>query len=246
VIGERRRFGPVAGPPSKTVTARDGERFLVPPTLSAEDAEDLARRRIQEGLARPADSHRAEIESAHLVWVPLWRVDAAVDGHHFALRALRDKQGGLRAVLPTGGARHHDEVRVILARHLLPVDPSPRVTLDPTELTPFAGVIPAEGEWIDADVARDEAEFEVARALRQRVRPARAIYADYEVRVRSAALVHLAVWLRRYRYEGEAAGGRVDECHVALHGRTGQVVSERHPAVWRALAGRLTRLLRRG
>ena len=53
-----------------------------------------------------------------------------------------------------------------------------------------------------------------------------------------------AVWLRRYRYEGEAARAGGEECHVALHAGTGAVVSERHPAGWRAVAGRLRGLWR--
>lgn len=247
MIPERRRFGAVAGPPAKLVRVSDGEHFVVRATVPREEAERVARARIQEGLTRPADSHRAEIEGAHLVWIPLWRVDAAVDGFHLGIRESRDAKGALRAVLPTGGSQHRDEVRVVLGRRLLPVDPSAAVTLEARDLVPFRGNEPAEGEWIEADVARDEAEFEVGNALRRRARPARALYADYEVRVRSAALVHLPVWLRRYRYEGEATGaGRVEECHVAVHAGTGRVVSERHPPVWRALAGRVKRLFSRG
>lgn len=225
MIVERRRFGPVAGPPAKRVTVVEGERFVVPPTLSQPEADRIARERIQEGLARPVDSHLAEIEAAHLVWIPLWRVDATVDAAPLGPRAV---------------------TRVVLARRLLPVDPSGAVTLDPQELSALRDVAPREGEWIEADVARDEAEFEVGSALRRRAIPARVLRGDIAVRVRGAAQVHLGVWLRRYRYEGEASGGAVEECHVAVHGRTGAVVSERHPPAWRALAGRVRRLFNRG
>ena len=166
-------------------------------------------------------------------------------GRHLGLRALSDAKGRLRGVLPTGGEVHHHEVGVVLARSLLPVDPSPSVTLDTHDLLPWANDPPRDGEVVEPDVARDEAEHTVATRLRRRVIPGRALYADVEVRVRSAAMVFLPVWLRRYRYEGEAARAGGEECHVALHAGTGAVVSERHPAGWRAVAGRLRGLLRR-
>lgn len=222
MIPPRRRFGPVAGPPAKRVLVPDAERFVVPPTISQPDAERIARERIQEGVARPADSHLAEIESAHLVWIPMWRVEAVVD-------------------VPTLGAR--DVVRLLPARSALPVDPSERVTIAHRELQTFRGEDPREGEWIEADVARDEAESAGCASLRRLAGP---FAARVSVRVRGASLVHLAVWLRRYRYEGEASGARVTEGHVALDGRDGAVASERHPSAWRALAGRARRALRRG
>lgn len=243
---ERRSFGPVAGPPSKRVTVLDGERFVMRVSVSAEVAERAARQRIQEGILRPADSHCAEIEAVRLVWIPLWRVEVEVDGLHLGLRALRDASGAVRGVLPTGGPVHDGEVGLVLGRRLLPVDPSARAAIEPRDMVPWVHASREEGEWIDADVARDEAEHEVARALRKRVVPSKALYSNLEVRVKSAALVHLPVWLRRYRYEGAASGARVEECHVAIDAGTGEVVSERHPPAWRAIAGRLRGLFRRG
>lgn len=241
-----RSFGPLAGPPAKRVTVLDGERFAMRVTVDRDVADRAARQRIQEGLLRPADSHVAEIESVRLAWIPLWRVEVEVDGMHLGLRALRDGRGATRGVLPTGGEVHAGDVGVVLARRLLPVDPSVGLKIEAHDLVPYAHAPRDEGEWIEADVAKDEAEHEVARALRKRVIPSKALYANLEVRVKSAALVHLPVWLRRYRYAGEAAGTRVEECHVAIHAGTGEVVSERHPAAWRSLAGRLRRVFRRG
>lgn len=245
MIPPRRSFGPVAGPAARRVSVPDAERYTLRVALTAERAEALARARIQDGLRRPADMHTADIEAAHLVWIPLWRVDLSVDGRHLGLRALRDRSGGLRAVLPTGAEVHDRAVGIVLARTLLPVDPSGAVELPAHELSPWSLAPPTQGEVIDADVPRDEAEHEVAQRLRRRSVPSRALFSDLEVKVRSAALVHLPVWLRRYRYEGHAARAGGEECHVALHAVTGEVVSERHPAAWRALAGRLQGLVRR-
>jgi hypothetical protein len=245
VIPARRTFGPLAGPPAKRVTVPEGDRYTVRVTLTPDDAERRARERVQEGLQRPRDIHTADIEAARLVWIPLWRIDAEIDGRHLGLRALSDAKGRLRGVLPTGGEVHHHEVGAVLARSLLPVDPSTTVTLDAHDLLPWANHPPRDGEVVEPDVARDEAEHTVATRLRRRVIPGRALYADVEVRVRSAAMVFLPVWLRRYRYEGEAARAGGEECHVALHAGTGAVVSERHPAGWRAVAGRLRGLFRR-
>ncbi len=246
-IQRRRRFGPIAPPPVATVRVGDGESFVVPARLSADEGERLGREAIQEGMARPADSHRADIETAQLVWVPLWRVDASADGFHVGVRQATDAKGRLRAVLPTGGARHRDEVVVLLARKMLPFDPSPGVKLPLDAMASKLTHPIAEGEEVAPDVTREEAEREASARVRRHVQPSSAVYSNYEVRVRSAVLCHYPVWLRRYRYEGEAAGsGEVFEGHVALSAVDGRVLSARHPPAWRALAGRVKRLFKRG
>ncbi len=243
----KRRFGPIAPPPIATVRVGDGESFVVPLKLSAIDGDRIGREAIQEGLFRPVDSHKADIEVAQLVWVPLWRVDASADGFHVGIKHATDAKGRLKWVLPTGGAKHLDEVVISLARKMLPFDPSKSLTL-PLDVMASKLTHPiTEGEELAPDVSRDEAVAEAAARVRREVQPARAIYRDVDVRVRSAALCHVPVWLRRYRYAGEAArGGEVEECHVALAAWDGRVLSERHPSAMRAIAGRVKRLFRRG
>lgn len=224
----------------------DGERFMVPRRLDEAEGERLGREAIQEGVARPADSHTADIEAAQLVWVPLWRVDAAAEGFHVGVQKGVDAKGRLRWVLPTGGTRRHDDVVVLLARKMLPWDPSPAITL-PLDAMASQLTHPLEGgEVLAPDMTRDEAIAEASARLRAHIAPSRAVYADAQVRVRSVALCHYPVWLRRYRYQGEAAGeGDAMECYVAVSAVDGTVLCAKHPPAWRAVMGRMRRLFTR-
>ncbi|MFO0606551.1 MAG: hypothetical protein U0324_25490 [Polyangiales bacterium] len=245
----RRRFGPVAPPPSATVAVGVGEALLVPRKLSLEEGERRGREAIQEGLLRPADSHTADIEGALLVWVPVWRVDLAADSFHVGVARATDAKGRLKWALPTGGTRHLDAVELVGARKLLPFDITPSLELPLAAMKSRAEVALDDGEELSPDVSRDEAVAEASARVRRAVQPARAIYRDTEVRVRSVALCHVPVWLRRYRYAGEAARareGESEECHVAVSAHDGRVLSERHPSAMRAIAGRVKRLFRRG
>lgn len=239
------RFGPLAPPATSRVTVDAASELAVAPRITYEDAERLGRERVQEGLLRPADNHKADLEGALMAWIPLWRIDASVEGFHLGLRTIRRGEKKTPIVLPTGGAQQRDEVLVLPARRILAYDIAPRVTLDPVDLVARASLGAVEGEWLDADVPRDEAEHDAGARLRGRVTPSRALVSRYEVRVRAAVLCHYPVWIRRYRYEGEATQGQLFEGHVALSARDGAVLSERHPPAWRALAGRVRRLFAR-
>ncbi len=241
----RRRFGPIAPPPVATVRVGDGEAFVVPAHLALDEGDRLGREAIQAGMLRPPDAHRADIEGAQLVWVPLWRVDASADGFHVGLRSTTDAKGRLRAVLPTGGSKHRDEVVVLLARKMLPFDPSPSITLALDAMASKLTHPITEGEEVAPDVTRDEAEREATARLRRSVQPSSALYTEAEVRVRSTALCHYPVWLRRYQYEGVASNTRF-EGHVALSAVDGRVLSAKHPPAWRSLAGRVAQMFKRG
>lgn len=243
----KRRFGPIAPPPIATVRVGDGESFVVPLKLSAIDGDRIGREAIQEGLLRPVDSHKADIEVAQLVWVPLWRVDASADGFHVGIKHATDAKGRLKWVLPTGGAKHLDEVVISLARKMLPFDPSKSLTLPLDALASKLTHPITEGEELAPDVSRDEAEREASATLRRSVQPNSALYADADVRIRSAVLCHYPIWLRRYRYEGEATGsGGAFEGHVAISAVDGRVLSAKHPPAWRSVVGRVKKLFRRG
>ncbi len=242
----RRRFGPIAPPPIETVRVGEGEAFVVPAHLSAEEGDRRGREAIQEGLLRPADSHKADIEVAQLVWVPLWRVDVSGDGFHVGLKHATDTKGRLRYVLPTGGVRHRDEVVVLLGRKMLPFDPSPSIALPLDAMASKLTHPITDGEELTPDVSRDDAEREASARVRRSVQPSSAVYSSADVRVRSAVLCHYPIWLRRYRYQGEASGGVVIEGHVALSAVDGRVVSAKHPPAWRSLASRVKHLFTRG
>jgi hypothetical protein len=243
----RPRFGPVAPPPGASVLVAPGEAFVVPAKLTADDATRRTREAIQAGFLRPADSHTADLEVAQLVWFPVWRVEVSADAFYVGLTGQSDARGRLRQVLPTGGTRHLDRVELVGARKLIPYDVTPALQL-PLDRMKSRGEHPMlEGEELAPDVSRDEAVAEASARARREVQPARAIYRNVEVRVRSTALCHVPVWLRRYQYQGEAArGGELQECHVALAAWDGAVLSARHPSAMWAIAGRVKRLFRRG
>jgi hypothetical protein len=61
-----------------------------------------------------------------------------------------------------------------------------------------------------------------------------------ETDVRSVALVQYPLMIVRYRYEGEAKADLAPEdCHVAISGRTGKIVSEKHPSALRSIGTKL-------
>ncbi len=245
VPARARRFGPVAPPPLTRVTVDDAERFALRLTVTPDEADRRGREAIQEGLLRPADSHRADIEAAQLVWVPVWRVDVAAEGFHVGVKVGTDAKGRLRSVMPTGGARHRDEVVLVLARKMLPWDPTPALALPLEALVSRRDLALDDGEELAPDMTREEAVTEARQRVLRALSPSRAVWSDYEARARTAVLCHVPVWLRRYRYEGEAAGREALECFVALSGATGEVLCARHPPAWRAVAGRVRRLFTR-
>src|SRR5262249_34715676 len=162
----------------------------------------------------PADIAKAEIAPIMLAWVPLWRVDVTVEGFHVGLSRVGSGSGSL---LPTGGARHRDEIKLVLGRRYLPVDPTTKVKITPAEMVPRAQQKIGEGELVLPDVARREAEQEACEQLRRSVEPSSALFSKFDARVRSAALVHYPLMIVRYRYAGEATSdAAVEECHVAV------------------------------
>ena len=142
------------------------------------------------------------------------------------------------AVVLTDSVR--DDIRIVLGRRLLGVDPSAKVKIDPSELSPCPSHRPPGGEVVQPDVDRDEAERDACEAIRRSVQGGNALFSKFETRVRSAALVYYPVMLIRYHYSGSANDGAApDECHVAISGKSGKIVSEKHPSAWRSLGARV-------
>src|SRR5262249_51469612 len=140
-----------------------------------------------------------------LIYVPLWRIDTAIEGFHLSISHSAGPDGRLRWVLPTGGFRHRDEILMIPARRFFPVDPSKKVKISLDEMTPRQDHPIGEGELVLPDVSRVDAEREATERLRRKVQPSTALYSRFETRVRSAVLCHYPLWVLRYRYRGEAA-----------------------------------------
>ncbi|HEV8322843.1 MAG TPA: hypothetical protein VG389_14610 [Myxococcota bacterium] len=237
-------FGPFASPAAVPIDVPEEERFVVPLSVPRDDGERIAREAIRGGFFRPADIDGAVLAPLALVWAPYWRIDAGVEGFHVGLTHVGG--GGPRGrgsmVLPTGGFRHRDEVLLVPARRFLAFDTARELVIRVEEMVARAQHPIAEGEVVEPDVTRLQAEEEAKRRLRQRVQPSSALYARYEAQVRSAALVHYPLWLARYRYRGQATSDLAPvECHVAVSGRSGEIVSARHPSAWRAAFGKVKR-----
>lgn len=247
------RFGPLADAPSQAVSVRPEESAFLPAVVGPEEGAALARDRIQSGIVRPVDSHRADMEPAVLVWVPLWRV---VVREEPAAPVVRDGETAFgryaaTAATQSPASRAPARTRVVVrpARLGLVFDPSEHAEIPAEALHPLTEWAPDGAEQIAPDVAQDAAMADAGRQVRGggvlgKVAGVAGLSAPGAVRVESARFVWYPLWLRRYRYEGEASGGKVEACHVAVSAWDRRVVSERHPAAWRALAGRFSRLLR--
>jgi hypothetical protein len=251
-------FDPICPPCENPAKVPESQAFVILPRIFVADAEAVAKKSILESFARPADIARAELAPAELLFVPFWRVDVTVDGFYVGLTYATGTDGRLQWVLPTGGARHRDAVLAICARRLFPYRP-PRQTVAPLLARGFGTVAPLtlrleemvprssagrlEGTVLDADVSREDAEREAKDILLHAARPARALYAEHEARVRSTSFVHYPIVLVRYRYTGEASPEPGQEFHVGVSARSGKIVTSRHPSIVRALAAKFRRLL---
>jgi hypothetical protein len=232
-------FGPLAPPSSQqAVRVAPGDAFVVRASVARGDAERTARAEVHEGVLRPPDVHQSEFAPLVLAHVPMWRVDVTASGFHVGLsRDARD-----RSLLPTGGTSHKDDVVLVLGRRVLPFDPTAKLKIAMSELSPRAGHAFAEGELIQPDVTRDDAEREALERVRRAIAPSSALYSKLDARVRSTVFVHYPLWVLRYRYAGQARGDAAPlECHVAVSARTGKVVSSEHPPAWRSVAEKIKR-----
>ncbi len=251
----RLRFGPLVGAAAQTVSVRPEEASFLPAVVGPEEGASLARDRIQSGVARPVDSHRADIEPAVLVWVPVWRVTVRVEPAADEARDGGTAFGRYASSVASqrgasGSPKVREEVVLVGGRSDLSFDPAGAAVIPVEALHPIAEFVPDDAERIAPDVAQDVAMAEAGRRVRGggvlgRVPGLGSLVAGGTVRVEAARLVWFPLWLRRYRYEGEASAGKVEACHVAVSAWDRRVVSEHHPAAWRALTGRVSRLLRR-
>jgi hypothetical protein len=245
--------------PSPDVVA-DEEAFVVPLSISEEQATQAAREAILGSVFRPYDIQGSAITAAVLAYVPFWRVHATVDGFHIGLDVARDEDGGIKWILPTGGARHRDAVLLVTARRHFPFEPMMtqvpgrlhfqngalalrpfRIELE--EMVPRASHPISSGEVVQPDVTRAQAEREAMDRILRAVQPASALYAKYEPKVRSAAFCQYPLYVVRYGYEGHAKRHAGEVFHVTVSGRSGKVVGSRHPSAVRALARKFRQLI---
>lgn len=231
-------FDPLVTPPASPLSLDGVDAYVLPVTFGEMAGHGRARTAAREGLTKPADIAGSEYSEPERIFVPLWRIEGASEAFHVGL-ATGTHQGGRRYVLPTGGFKHQDRVLLVLARRHFAVDPSEKARLEITDAKPLADRPIDDAERVDPDVTRAEAEAEATDRFRRLVAPSRALYASIDVRIRSAALVWLPVYVVRYRYAGEANAGVPSEYHVAISARDGALVSERKPPLLGSIASKL-------
>jgi hypothetical protein len=100
-----------------------------------------------------------------------------------------------------------------------------------------------EGEIVDPDVSREDAERAAVRLLVRSVAPTNALYLKLEPKVISTTHVVVPIYWSGYVYDGEAKRHTGETFYVAVSGRNGKVISAHHPSGLRAAAARFRRLL---
>jgi hypothetical protein len=225
-------FGPLV-PPGKTIAIPASDSFVLPRSVGKEDAAKVVREEL-DGAFRPADIEKAEMADIALSYIPVWRVDVSVEGFSLNLQRI----GG--SLTPSGGNRHREQVIVVSARRHLPFDPSAKLSLEMRDLVQRAKCKIPDSVIIEPDLPRADAEREACDRLRRAVEPTQALYSKFQAHVRVSSLCYYPVWVQRYRYTGEARGNAApEECHVAVSGRTGEVVSSHHPSFFRSVASKI-------
>jgi hypothetical protein len=251
---------PFCQPLASPVIVADEDAFVVPVSISADQAGATAREAILGSVFRPYDIAEAAIAGAVLVHVPFWRVHANVDGFHIGLNVVTDESGGIKWVLPTGGARHRDAVLLVTARRHFPFEPTMTQVpgrlpfqngavalrafqIELEEMVPRASHPISGGEVVQADVTRAMAEREAMDRILRAVQPASALYAKYEPKVRSVAFCQYPLYVVRYGYAGHARRHPGEGFHVTVSGRSGKIVGAKHPSAVRALARKFRQLI---
>jgi hypothetical protein len=233
-------FAPLVTPPHEPLALDGVDCFVVPVAFGEMAGHGRARDAVRGGFTRPADIDKAELGPVERIFVPLWRVEGSSEAFHVGLTSIQGQ--GRSRVLPTGGFRHLDRTVLVAARRNFPIDPSQHTAIDLADARPAADLPIDESERVVPDVPRASAESEAHDRFRRLVAPSNALYAKIDVRIRSASLVWLPLYVVRYRYAGEANQGVASEYHVAISARDGKQVSERRPPLLASLASRVRSL----
>jgi hypothetical protein len=226
-----------------------------PAHLGAASAQTALRQQIAGRFAAPADALSAsECEEPRLLWMPFWRVQLSLEGFDVQLGSVGVGRAPVQVPVPWVRSRSKEAVILVRGRSAfgyearLPswwrrnVSGTPMLELGMEEVVPRAGAA-LEGEIVDADATRDDAERAARRLLEEAVRPSGAVFASYEAKTLAANLVLYPLYFARYRYRGEASRVAVEDCWVAISARTGKPVAAKHPSALRSTASKLRRLL---
>jgi hypothetical protein len=230
-------FAPLVTPPHEPLPLEGIDCFVVPVAFGEMAGHGRARDAVREGFTRPADIDKAEVGPVERIFVPVWRIEGTSEAFHVGVTTIQ-RRGGAR-LMPTGGYRHLDRTVLVAARRSFAIDPSHKAVIDLADARPVAELSIDQAERVVPDLPRADAEAEAHDRFRRLVAPSNALYAKIDVRIRTAALVWLPLYVVRYRYAGEANQGVPGEYHVAISARDGKLVSERRPPLLASLASRV-------
>lgn len=232
-------FPPLGTPPAAPLSLDGVEVSYSPRSVGELVGHGRVREAVSGGVLRPADMDKAEIGEVESVWVPVWRFEGSVDGFHVSLGTTT--RGGRSRLTPRGGYRHKERTEYILARSGFAIDPSPKMRVSRSDLTPL-GDKTLEGVRIAPDIDRATAQERAELALKREGQPNTALYAKVQVKIHDAQLLFYPLYVVRYRYGGEAVDGGASMFFAALSGASGKVVASHHPSVLKSIGGKFRRL----
>jgi hypothetical protein len=224
--------------------------WFVPAVVPIARCAEVAREEIGGSVFRPRDIGDAVVEEPVLMQLPIWRVELLSSAKAASASAYI---GPLP--IPRTSFHHSDGVALVCGKRAFLYDPTPRsidvrattmgrdvLRIGTADMT-LLGDRRLDGDLIQADVTREQAE----RTGRQRIEssnvPTQAMHADHYTFVRSAALVRYPLVVVRYRYSGVARRYPEEKLFVSVSAHSGKVVSCAHPSALLSVANKLRSML---
>jgi len=224
--------------------------WFVPAVVPVARCVEVAREEIGVGVFRPKDIGDAVVEEPLLVQLPIWRVELLSSAKAVSASAHIGP-----FPIPKTSFHHSDGVALVCAKRAFPYDPTPRwvdlrartigrdaLRVDTADMIPLS-IRELDGDLIQADVTREEAERTARLRIESSNVPTGAMHADHYTFVRGAALVRYPLVVVRYRYSGVARRYAEERLFVSVSARSGKVVSCAHPSALLSVANKLRSLL---
>jgi hypothetical protein len=253
--------GPLCPPLAEPAVIAEADAFVVLATVSQAVAEAAARKAILRSVLRPEDIGEAVIGSTRLAYVPLWRIEVDVHSHQVRV-ASELRVGNVSLPIPATSRKEEHGDYYVEARSTFPFPLAfvertrsgsststhhttfgRGISIRRDEMTPRASAPELEGELIEPDVPRDEAERAARRRALSNASSGESVTLEATPSVRSVACCHFPIHVTRYRYSGHANVGAIETYWVVCSGRSAKIVASRHPSIARSVARKLRKLI---
>lgn len=224
------------------------ERYHVEPRLGPTRAEKAMLAEICDGTFRPPDAAtHANIEEAHALFVPFWRVD--IQRSDQALRFGNVRVGRVGIPIPQQDSSEAKATWMVSARTAFPYAMKHPSTLLPGDAKPLVVSLAAlshgdpdpTGGWeiLDADVDDKQAQAIAAQSLSRSSSSANSLFSESQVTTHAVHFVLYPIWFARYRYRGDAAPNGNDLFYLGISAVDGLPITAQHPSKLRAGAARV-------